>query len=96
MYLPPGLETYSTERLFRKIIQTYAAKAGIDKRISTHTLRYTFVSDLLRENKNFKIVQKVRQVELQSILGSQVLVSAKVTRRAEPVERYTNNYFNFF
>ena len=40
------------------MIQTYAVKAGIDKRISTHTLRHTFASDLLRETKNLRIVQK--------------------------------------
>ena len=45
-------------KAIRKMIQTYAKKAGIDKRISTHTLRRTFASDLLRETKNLRIVQK--------------------------------------
>lgn len=45
-------------KAIRKMIQTYAKKAGIDKRISTHTLRHTFASDLLRETKNRRIVQK--------------------------------------
>ena len=45
-------------KAIRKMIQTYAVKAGIDKRISTHTLRHTFASDLLRETKNLRIVQK--------------------------------------
>lgn len=42
----------------RTMIKTYAEKAGITKRITTHSLRHTFASDLLRETKNIRIVQK--------------------------------------
>lgn len=42
----------------RKMIKTYTGKAGIEKDISTHSLRHTFASDLLRETKNIRIVQK--------------------------------------
>lgn len=42
----------------RKTIKTYTKKAEINKDISTHNLRHTFASDLLRANKNIRIVQK--------------------------------------
>lgn len=42
----------------RSMIQTYSDKAGINKKITTHSLRHTFASDLLRDTKNIRIVQK--------------------------------------
>jgi len=42
----------------RSMIKTYSYKAGINKHITTHSLRHTFASDLLRETKNIRIVQK--------------------------------------
>ncbi|MGO1653031.1 tyrosine-type recombinase/integrase [Senegalia sp. (in: firmicutes)] len=42
----------------RSMIKTYSEKAGIKKHITTHSLRHTFASDLLRETKNIRIVQK--------------------------------------
>lgn len=42
----------------RKTIKTYSNKVGIDKHITTHSLRHTFASDLLRKSKNIRIVQK--------------------------------------
>ena len=40
------------------MIKTYTAKAGIEKDITTHNLRHTFASDLLRDSKNIRTVQK--------------------------------------
>ena len=42
----------------RNMIKTYSHKAGIKKNITTHSLRHTFASDLLRDTKNIRIVQK--------------------------------------
>lgn len=42
----------------RTMIKTYTKKVGIDKDISTHSLRHTFASVLLRDCKNIRIVQK--------------------------------------
>lgn len=42
----------------RKTIKTYADKAGIKKNISTHNLRHTFATDLLRNTKNIRTVQE--------------------------------------
>ena len=42
----------------RKMVKRYARKAGIEKRISPHTLRHTFATDLYRETTNLRITQK--------------------------------------
>ena len=42
----------------RNMIKTYKNKASIDKNITTHSLRHTFATDLLRDSKNIRIVQK--------------------------------------
>jgi len=43
----------------RKMVYTYAKKAGIkDKQVSPHTFRHTFATDLLRETKVLRLVQK--------------------------------------
>lgn len=45
-------------RYIQDMINRYSKKAGIDKNISPHTLRHTFATDLYRETKNIRIVQK--------------------------------------
>jgi len=40
------------------LIKRLAGKAGITKAISPHTLRHTFATDLYRETKNIRLVQK--------------------------------------
>ncbi len=42
----------------RSMITNYSKKAKIDKHITTHNLRHTFATDLLRDSKNIRIVQK--------------------------------------
>jgi len=45
-------------RYIQDMVKRYAKKAGINKDISPHTLRHTFATDLLRETKNIRLVQK--------------------------------------
>jgi integrase/recombinase XerD len=45
-------------RDIREMISKYAKKAGIEKKVSPHTLRHSFATDLLRETKNIRLVQK--------------------------------------
>lgn len=42
----------------RQMVSTYSKKADIEKRVSPHTFRHTFASDLLRANNNIRKVQK--------------------------------------
>jgi len=46
-------------RYVQRMVKRYAAKAGIDKNISPHTLRHTFATDLYRETSKIRLVQKV-------------------------------------
>ena len=41
------------------MVKHYAAKAGIEKDISPHTLRHSFATDLYRETSKIRLVQKV-------------------------------------
>jgi site-specific recombinase XerD len=46
------------DRDVREMVTKYAEKAGISKRVSPHVLRHTFATELLRQSKNIRIVQK--------------------------------------
>ena len=46
-------------RYVQRMVARYAAKAGIDKNISPHTLRHSFATDLYRETSKIRLVQKV-------------------------------------
>ena len=46
-------------RYVQRMVKRYAAKAGIEKNVSPHTLRHTFVTDLYRETSKIRLVQKV-------------------------------------
>lgn len=43
----------------QRMVARYAAKAGIAKNVSPHTLRHTFATDLYRETSKIRLVQKV-------------------------------------
>ena len=46
-------------RYVQRMVKRYAAKAGIAKNISPHTLRHSFATDLYRETSKIRLVQKV-------------------------------------
>ncbi|MCK4391628.1 tyrosine-type recombinase/integrase [Candidatus Bipolaricaulota bacterium] len=46
-------------RYVQRMVKRYAAKAGIDKDVSPHTLRHSFATDLYRETSKIRLVQKV-------------------------------------
>lgn len=45
-------------RWLRKLVKRLAEQAGIDKDIHVHTLRHTFATNLLRQEKNLFLVSK--------------------------------------
>ncbi len=46
------------DRYIREFVSRYAKKGGIKKRVHPHCLRHTFATDLLREAKDIRLVQK--------------------------------------
>jgi site-specific recombinase XerD len=46
------------DRYIREYVSRYAKKGGIKKRVHPHSLRHTFATDLLREAKDIRLVQK--------------------------------------
>lgn len=40
------------------MVKWYAAKAGIEKNVSPHTLPHSFATDLYRETNKIRLVQK--------------------------------------
>ena len=47
-----------SDRYVRAFVSRYGKKAGIKKNVYPHILRHTFATDLLRETKNIRLVQK--------------------------------------
>ena len=46
-------------RYMRAMIERVGKKAGINRRVHPHLLRHTYLTDLYRETKNIRMVQKV-------------------------------------
>ncbi len=47
-----------SDRYLRVMVKRYGKKAGVPKDVHPHTLRHTFATDLYRETKNIRLVQK--------------------------------------
>jgi integrase/recombinase XerD len=45
-------------RYIQRMVKRYAAKAGIQKDVTPHTLRHSFATDLYRETSNIRLIQK--------------------------------------
>ena len=45
-------------RYIQRMVKRYAAKAGIEKDITPHTLRHSFATDLYRETTNIRLTQR--------------------------------------
>lgn len=45
-------------RYVQEMVRRYADRAGIGKRTTPHVLRHTFATDLYRETRNIRLVQK--------------------------------------
>jgi integrase/recombinase XerD len=46
------------DRYIRRMVKRYAKRAGIRKDVHPHTLRHSFATDLYRQTKNIRLVQK--------------------------------------
>lgn len=58
-YLFPTLKGDKLDdRYLRQMVKRYAQRAGIEQDVHPHTLRHTFATDLYRQTKNIRLVQK--------------------------------------
>ncbi len=67
--LEPGKRI--SDRYVRQVVTRLAERAGIEGRVTPHTLRHTFATHLLRETGNLKLVQ-------QALRHSDVTTTARV------------------
>jgi site-specific recombinase XerD len=58
---PPAhrLQSRLTPRSIERMIKTYAAKAGITKKVTPHVLRHSFATDLLQNGADIRSVQQL-------------------------------------
>jgi len=73
-----------TPRSIQRIVEGYAAKAGITKKITPHTIRHTFATDLLRNGADIRSVQAMLGHE--SITTTQIYTHV-TDRRLKNVHR---------
>jgi integrase/recombinase XerD len=58
-YVFPGRNGPLTTRNIQEIVKRAAAKAGIDKKITPHTLRHSFATHLLEAGNDIRLIQEL-------------------------------------
>ena len=80
------------DRYLRAMVKRRVKKAGVTKDVHPHTLRHTFATDLYRDTKNIKLVQKalghaaLSNTMIYTHIHDEELESAMKSFRKEKVE----------
>jgi site-specific recombinase XerD len=77
-----------TDRTIQRIIKKYAKLAGIMKKISPHTLRHSFATDLLQNGADIRAVQEL--LGHASISTTQIYTHLTNRRLKDVYEKYHN------
>ncbi len=80
--------TRLTVRSIERIVEKYAKKSGILKKVSPHTLRHSFATDLLSAGADIRSVQSL--LGHSSITTTQIYTHVTDKRLKEVYERYHN------
>lgn len=78
-----------TPRSIERMIQRYAAAAGITKKVTPHTLRHSFATDLLQNGADIRSVQAM--LGHASITTTQIYTHVTNKRLREIHEKYHSN-----
>lgn len=83
---PDGSDLRLTPRSIQRMIKKYAAKAGIVKDITPHTLRHSFATDLLQNGADIRSVQQM--LGHASITTTQIYTHVTDRKLREVHQRY--------
>lgn len=80
-----------SDRYVQAMIRRYSRRAGINKKISPHTLRHTFATGLYKRTKDIAVVQKaLGHADLSTTMVYVHLVSSDVERALSSPQNVSN------
>jgi len=79
-----------TPRSIQRIVEKYAKQAGIMKKVTPHTMRHTYATDLLQNGADIRSVQAM--LGHSSITTTQIYTHVTDKRLKETHKKYHNKH----